>query len=58
MKVHFLINVSKLAAGLTWKNGVEYTEDHGPQVKLLQADATELRDAEPHKNVIGIKQTT
>lgn len=55
--VNLLIRVCKLVADLTWQDGVEYTEDHGSQVKQLQTDAAELRDAEPHKHVIGIKQT-
>lgn len=42
---------------LTWQDGVKDTEDHGPQVKQLQSDAAKLRDAQPHENVIGIKQT-
>lgn len=41
---------------LTWQDGVEDAEDHGPGIKQLQTDAVELRDAQPHKHVIGIKQ--
>lgn len=44
-------------ADLTWQDGIKDTEDHGPEVKQLQTDAAELRDAQSHKNVIGIKQT-
>lgn len=42
---------------LTWQDGVKDTEDHGSQVKELQTDAVELWDAQPHKHVIGVKQT-
>lgn len=42
---------------LTRKDWVEDTEDHGLQVKQLQSDAAELWDAQPHKHVIGIKET-
>lgn len=41
----------------TRQDGVEDTKDHGLQVKQLQTDAAELRDAQPHKHVIGVKQT-
>lgn len=51
-----LTRVHKLVANLTWQDGVKDTEDHGPQVKQLQTDAAKLRDAQPHKNVIGIEQ--
>ncbi len=57
MKGYLLIRVHKLVAGQTWQDGVKDAEDHGPQVKQLQTDAAELRDAQPHKHVIGIKQT-
>lgn len=52
-----LNRVHKLVADLTWQDGVKDTEDHGPEVKQLQTDAAELRNAQPHKHVIGIKQT-
>lgn len=42
---------------LTWQDGVKDTEDHGPEVKELQTDAAELWDAQPHKHVIGVKET-
>lgn len=44
-------------ADLTWQDGVKDTEDHGLRVEQLQTGAVELRDAQPHKHVIGIKQT-
>lgn len=42
----------------TWQDGVEDTEDHGSQVTQLQTDAVELRDAQPHKHIVGIEQAT
>lgn len=42
----------------TWKDGVEDAQNHDPQVKELHADAAELWDAEPHKHVVGIEQTS
>lgn len=54
---YLLTRVHKLVVDLTWQDGVKDTEDHGPQVKQLQTDAAKLRDAQPHENVIGIKQT-
>lgn len=47
----------QLMGNLTWQDGVKDTEDHGPRVKELQTDAVELWDAQPHKHVIGIKET-
>lgn len=40
----------------TWEDGVEDTENHGPQIKELQTDAAKLRDAQSYKHIIGIKQ--
>lgn len=45
-------------AGPTWQDGVEDTENQGPQVEKLQTDASELRDAQPHKDVVGVEQTS
>jgi len=45
-------------AGPTWQDGVEDTENQGPQVETLQTDASELRDAQPHKDVVGVEQTS
>lgn len=41
---------------VTWQDGVKDAENHGPRVKQLQTDAAKLGDAQPHKNVIGVKQ--
>lgn len=44
--------------GVTWQDRVEHTQDHGPQVKQLLADAAELWDAEAHKHIVGIEETS
>lgn len=42
---------------ITWQYRVKDTQHHDPQVKELHADIVELRNAQPHKYIIGIKQT-
>lgn len=44
--------------GVTRQDRVEHTQDHGPQVKQLLADAAELWDAEAHKHIVGIEETS
>lgn len=46
----------QLMGTLTWQDGVEDTQHHGPRVEELQTDAVELWDAQPHKHVIGVKE--
>lgn len=42
--------------GLTWQNGVEDAQDQPSKIKGFLTTVAKLRNAEPHKDVVGIKK--
>lgn len=44
--------------GLTWQNGVEDAQDQPSKIKGFLTTVAKLRNAEPHKDVVGIKKWT
>lgn len=42
--------------GLTWQDGVEDAEDQPSKVEGFLATVTKLRNAESHKDVVGIEK--
>lgn len=42
--------------GLTWQDGVEDTEDQPSKVEGFLTTVAKLRNAESHKDVVGIEK--